>query len=341
VITRKRKITKMVFFRNDNKLNSNVGLLVCVIVLLVVLLANFDKCFTPVTKLFQSNRTPTKVIEPKPNSSTPVNKEGFFSSKTINLTERNVTINPENKTITVKFEMADTADKGYILVLSKYNNNLEKVGNLDVKITDATIKKDVKPTTTTSATTTTQPGATTTTQSVEHKHESICNSSNICEYTFTNVESKDNDGNLFYYRLGVGRIYSDEEKVDLIKEFKFGSGSGKQSFFRVDNTLKEQKALLQKLNNLEKIKAAEIAKSTQDLVDKEQVDKNGEVKYDVDAYMKMLKPYIGNYPDEFTLNQQKLDELSLGKYLNKSMALGELNVNVDVADIMPKKDDKQ
>ena len=24
-----------------------------------------------------------------------------------------------------------------------------------------------------------------------------------------------------------------------------------------------------------------------------------------------VKPYIGNYPDEFTLNQQKLDELSL------------------------------
>ena len=113
----------------------------CVIVLLVVLLANFDKCFTPVTKLFQSNNTPTKVIEPKPNSSTPVNKEGFFSGQK-NLTERNVTINPENKTVTVKFEKTHTDDKGYILVLSKYNNNLEKVGNLDVKITDATIAKD-------------------------------------------------------------------------------------------------------------------------------------------------------------------------------------------------------
>ena len=82
----------MVFFKNNNKLNSNVGLLVCVIVLLVVLLANFDKCFTPVTKLFQSNSNNTKIIEPKPNSSTPVNKEGFFSEQ-INLTERNVTIN--------------------------------------------------------------------------------------------------------------------------------------------------------------------------------------------------------------------------------------------------------
>lgn len=331
----------MVFFKNNNKLNNNVGLLVCVIVLLVVLLANFDKCFTPITKLFQSNGNNTKIIEPKPNSSTPVNKEGFFSGQ-INLTERNVTINPENKTVTVKFEKADKNDKGYILILSKYNNNLEKVGNLDVKMADATIAKDVEPTTTAPSGSTTSTKSSTTTTTQPHKHEPICNSSNICEYTFTNVESKDNNGNLFYYRLGVGRIYMDDDTdtVDIIKEFKFGSGSGIQSFFRVDNTLKEQKALLQKLNDLEKLKAVESAKSTQDLVDKKQVDENGEVKYDVDAYMKMLKPYIGNYPDEFTLNQQKLDELSLGKYLNKSMALGELNVNVDVADIMPKKDDK-
>lgn len=352
----------MVFYKDTKKTDTNIGLLVCVIVLLVLLLANFDKCFAPVATLFQSSNNDTKsvdLVEPKPNSSTPISKEGFNTKVLVNnlkLTERNLTIDPVKKTVTVKFVKPNPdateknyQDKGYVLILSKYDMNLQLIGNLDVKIVDAVSNTDDEmiATTTTNAGTpiTTSPGATTTTTSPDEDYEysPICNSSNICQYTFTNVESKDSNGNLFYYRLGIGIITGDTEKLySNINELKFGSsGSGLQRYFRVDNTLKEQMVLLQKLNDLDKLKAAESAKSTQDLVESQDLDENGEVKYDVDAYMKMLKPYIGNYPDEFTLSQQKLDELSLGKYLNKSLALGELNIDVDVADIMPKQDDAQ
>ena len=341
----------MVFYKDTKKTDTNIGLLVCVIVLLVLLLANFDKCFAPVATLFQSSSNDTKnvdLVEPKPNSSTPISKEGFIYTpeNNLKLSERNITIDPVNKTVTVKFERNKPGtDKGYVLILSKYDKNLQLVGDLDVKIVDAVNNTDdeMVATTTTSpgSTTTTSPGATTTSPDTDYEYPPICNSSNICQYTFTNVESKDSNGNLFYYRLGIGIITGNTEKIySNINELTFGSSSsGLQRFFRVDNTLKEQKALLQKLSNLEKLKAAASAKSTQDLVESQDIDENGEVKYDVDAYMKMLKPYIGNYPDEFTLNQEKLDELSLGKYLNKSLALGEFNIDVDVADIMPKQDD--
>lgn len=355
----------MVFYKDTKKTETNIGLLVCVIVLLVLLLANFDKCFAPVATLFQSSNDDTKsvsVIEPTPNSSTPISKEGFDTNEPINnleLTERNITIDPVKKTVSVKFERnLTTPVNGYVLILSKYDKNLQHIGNLDVKIVDAVSNTDdeMVVTTTTNATTNAGTNATTTTNAgtsttpptttsldTDYEYPPICNSSNICQYTFTNVESKDSDGNLFYYRLGIGIITGDTEKsYSPINELRFGSsGSGLQRYFRVDNTLKEQKALLQKLSNLEKLKVAKSAKSTQDLVESQDLDENGEVKYDVDAYMKMLKPYIGNYPDEFTLNQQKLDELSLGKYLNKSLALGSFNIDVDVADIMPKQDDSQ
>lgn len=345
----------MCFYKDTKKTDTNIGLLVCVIVLLVLLLANFDKCFAPVATLFKSSNNDTKrvdLVEPKPNSSTPISKEGFNTSVPVNnlkLTERNITIDPVKKTVTVKFERnKPDIDKGYVLILSKYDKNLQHIGNLDVKIVDAVSNTDdemIATTTTNAGTpTTTLPEVTTTTSPDEdYEYPPICNSSNICQYKFTNVESKDSNGNLFYYRLGIGIITGDTEKLySNINELTFGSSSsGLQRYFRVDNTLKEQKALLQKLNNLEKLKAAESAKSTQDLVESQDVDENGEVKYDVDAYMKMLKPYIGNYPDEFTLSQQKLNELSLGKYLNKSLALGEFNIDVDVADIMPKQDDTQ
>lgn len=341
----------MVFYKDTRKTDTNVGLLICVIVLLVLLLANFDKCFTPIANIFQNSNDTTQTtnnnnsVEPKPNSSSPVSKEAF---QNFNLTERNLTIDPVKKTVTIKFERHDPeSDKGYVLVLSQYDKNLQLVGDLDVKFVDAVKNIDETLTTTAPETTspqTTSPGGTTTTSPEKtYQYTPICNSSNICQYTFTNVESKDRNGDLFYYRLGVGRITEDSnvKKFEVINELSFGSGTGKQRFFRVDNTLKEQKALLQKLSNLEKLKAAESAKSTQDLVESQDIDENGEVKYDVDAYMKMLKPYIGNYPDEFTLNQQKLDELSLGKYLNKSLALGSFNIDVDVADIMPKENESQ
>ena len=340
----------MVFFKDTRKKDTNVGLIICVIVLLGLLLANFDKCFAPVATLFQSNNVNTSqsqnnnVVEHKPNSSTPVRKEGFNTTvNNIKLTERNIIIEPNKKNIIIKFERNNTkTDKGYVLILSKYDKNLIHIGNLDVKIVDAvsnTDEENITTTTTSNATSTTSNATSTTNPKTDYEYPPICNSSNICQYTFTNVESKDSNGDLFYYRLGIG-IISDgengEKSYSNINPLMFGSGSGFQKFFRVDNTLKEQKALLQKLSNLEKLKSAESAKSTQDLVEKQDIDENGEVKYDVDAYMKMLKPYIGNYPDEFTLNQQKLDELSLGKYLNKSLALGSLNIDVDVADIVPK-----
>lgn len=336
----------MVFYKDTKKSNINIGLLISVIVLLVLLLVNFDKCFAPIATIFQSNNQDNNVKHtqnnnravPEPNSSTPISTEGFqqtnINGNDIKLTDRNLTIDPVKKTVTVKFERNNPGkDNGYVLILSQYDKNLQHIGNLDVKIVDALSNIDEE----SNGTTTPNTVSTTTSKGGEYKYSPICNSSNICEYTFTNVESKDSDGNLFYYRLGVGVIYGSKDKTySPIKELTFGAGSGIQRFFRVDNTLKEQKALLQKLSNLEKLKASKSAKSTQDLVESQDIDENGEVKYDTGAYMKMLKPYIGNYPDEFTLSQQKLDELSLGKYLNKSLALGSLNIDVDVADIMPK-----
>lgn len=325
----------MAFLTNNSKLNENIGLLVCVIILLIVLLFNFDKCFTPVAKFFDTNGLDNTheedVNTPEPNSSSPNIIEGF-NDNNIELKDENIKINPFNKTITVKFEKTNlNNDESYILLLSKYNNNLEKVGNLDIKFgTDYE-----EPTTTTTTTTQSGGNPSTTEPEYKHKHDIICNEFNICEYTFTNVEDKDKEGNVFYYRLGVGIIDNTGHKK--ISIFRFGENN-EQEFFRVDNTIPEQRRLLNRLKNLEKLKAAQSSKASQKLTDDVNVDENGKQVYDIDAYMKMLRPFIGNYPDEFTLNQQKLDELSLSKYLNKSMALGEVNVDVDIADLMPEKE---
>jgi hypothetical protein len=327
----------------------------------VVLLANFDKCFAPLATYFSSDEPLiTASAIPFPNSSTPNinptikyniqlnnknnNKEGFEDNvvQPPELIGRNVVINPQKKTIAIRFEQEKIDDKHkYFIILSKYNYNLENVGNLDIKIaktTEPTIPIETTTTTTTIESPPLTETITTTTESPP-QYEAICNTEGICEYIFTNVEDKDEKGNLFWYRLGIGIIEpskSGGDKLGNIMPFRFGSGNS-QEYFRVDNTIKEQQALLNKLADLEKLKASESAKSTQDLIEDTQLDEKGEPVYDAEAYMKMLKPYIGNYPDEFTLNNQKLDEVSLSKYLDKSLALGELNINVDVADIMPTK----
>jgi hypothetical protein len=53
----------------------------------------------------------------------------------------------------------------------------------------------------------------------------------------------------------------------------------------------------------------------------------------MDAYMKMLRPYLGDYPNEFQMSKAQMDDVSLSKYLQESLALGQVNVNIGISDL--------
>ena len=159
-----------------------------------------------------------------------------------------------------------------------------------------------------------------------------------CVYTFTQVEPADTQGNIYYYKLGVGVIFVDTitgtEKLSKIKAYTFGQGT-KLQYFRVDTNLDDQERLLKRLEDLERVssqRALQQPMSAQDGT----VSANGITSTSgINAYMNMLKPYIGNYPDEYLLGTEQGKELTLDRYLNPSLADGQINISADFSGLTP------
>jgi len=162
--------------------------------------------------------------------------------------------------------------------------------------------------------------------------KSICSRNGICSYTFENLEDKDSNGNLFYYKLGFGYIYnigtsSYIEEVSKIYTYSFGVGN-RLMYFKLDNSLEEQTRLLKRLAEIEQNSIL----SGNDKQKQPMVNDVNDNNNDMEAYMKMLRPHIGNYPDEFTLRNQDVRDLSLADYLTKSVNRGTINIGVDIKD---------
>lgn len=157
---------------------------------------------------------------------------------------------------------------------------------------------------------------------------SICNDSGNCSYEFKNLDVLDNNNNLYFYKLGVAAILTgiSESETDLEHEthvtpFTTFTLEGKH-FISIDKGIEEQRELLQKLKDLEKSSSYKFIETQQQDVDK--LDTN---EY-LNAYIEMLKPHVGNYPDEFTLTPEQIKEHSLQNYLNKSFSKGQININL-------------
>lgn len=161
---------------------------------------------------------------------------------------------------------------------------------------------------------------------------------NKCMYTFTQVEPADTQGNIYYYKLGVGIIFvntmNGSEIISKIKPYSFGSGN-KLQYFRVDTALNDQERLLQRLNELDKLSTQRVLLQPMGGQDGN-TDSGSGTSAQMDAYLNMLKPYLGNYPDEYILGTETGRELTLDKYLNQSLAAGQVNINADLSGLTPK-----
>lgn len=333
------------FLKNTNLLPRHTGVFFAIVILLILLVLNFDKCYISLVDIVKKWFVPSTLnSKPTPDgrridvTAVPLHRaynpvravpvESFqVGNSTPTVKKISVQVIPEKREATVKFEKltdgipAGYTLKNYLLVLAKYNKNLVQVDALNVKLSNES-----------SVTVTTTTGATTTTAPANSSGGSICNNEGICSYVFTDLDTNDEDGNAYYYKLGVGVVY-DNNGADVysnITTYSFGTGN-RQQYFRVDIDMQEQEKLLRRLADVE---AASLYTSKEQKVSTD-TGETISTGTDIDAYMKMLRPYIGNYPDEFTLNKQKIKDLTLDSYLDENYALGEFNVNVNLGNIMP------
>jgi hypothetical protein len=159
-----------------------------------------------------------------------------------------------------------------------------------------------------------------------------------CAYTFTQVEPADPQGNIYYYKLGVGVIFINNttgaEKLSKIKAYTFGQGN-KLQYFRVDTDLADQERLLKRLEELERVNSQKALQQQQTNTSDGQIDGRSQSVAGINVYMDMLKPYLGNYPNEYLLGTEQGRELTLDKYFNQSLAAGQINVMADFSGLTP------
>lgn len=161
-----------------------------------------------------------------------------------------------------------------------------------------------------------------------------------CSYTFTQVEPVDPQGNIYYYKLGVGVIFINNttgaEKLSKIKAYTFGQGN-KLQYFRVDTNLDDQERLLKRLEELERLNSQRALQQQQMENDDEQIAGRSQsvAGSGINLYLDMLRPYLGNYPNEYLLGTEQGRELTLDKYFNESLAAGQINIMADFSGLTP------
>ena len=146
----------------------------------------------------------------------------------------------------------------------------------------------------------------------------FCNPhTNLCSYEFTNLEMKDDAGNDIFYKLGFRTLLSSNDEQNN-KHYETKYITKDVPYFKLNEPIKMQREFLETAHLLKDMKNKPIVKKNVEEV---------KTKTDLENYMQQ---FLGNYPNELKLKQEEIDEMSLSKYMNESLAQGEVNFNVGI-----------
>ena len=187
----------------------NYGVICGLIILLILLLLNYNKC----------NAIVSKYIEP-------YNSEPFDVVNKYKLPE-NVRIHIDKGNILVNFTIQNTNSlnlpKHFIVVLAQYNINKKNIGNNQFYLSNEyELNADIN-------------------IDATNFQTHICNIKHgypECEYQFNNVDISDKQGNLYYYKIGVSAIY-EHYNTPFIMPYNISSSD---KMFTINLSIEQQKS---------------------------------------------------------------------------------------------------
>ena len=290
------------FIKDGKSLFGNKGLIFSIIIILILLYFNYSKCHNKINTINDTNNNLYNNIEP------------FFESEKVNVIDdinnanylpipENVRITIEGNTIIVKFTISNimgikTPSK-FILVLAQYDNNKKNTGNNKFYLSneyelDSSVNIDK---------TTYQTNICT-----------LFGGEPKCSYKFSDLNIADENGNLFYYKLGISAIYK-YTNTSFVMPYNVNT---QDKLFTLNSSTETQNQqytdFLKYQENLNK-------KNTNIL-------KNSSMISTADGQYELIKSQLGDYPDNLLLDEQTIEQKSLNDLIDKNMSNGILNINV-------------
>jgi len=199
-----------------------------------------------------------------------------------------IKIHPDKNELDVTFNV-DPAQKDighFLIVLAKYDYKRNLIGHLKVH----------------------------TSSESDESNKNICymdRGVRKCNYTLTDIDHIDSDGNVLYYRISVIPVDKNGTSGNYVEP----TYPGGYSHFVMSKSEKEMDKIIKKVREMEQSE-----NKRKELHEEIVSNAGGEFEY--------LKKQLGNYPDNLILDTNKH---TLRELVNKSMALGEINVDMSVA----------
>ena len=290
------------FIKDGKSLFGNKGLIFSIIIILILLYFNYSKCHNKINTINDTNNNLYNNIEP------------FFESEKVNVIDdinnanylpipENVRITIEGNTIIVKFTISNimgikTPSK-FILVLAQYDNNKKNTGNNKFYLSneyelDSSVNID---------TTTYQTNICT-----------LFDGEPKCSYKFSDLNISDENGNLFYYKLGISAVYK-HTNTSFVMPYNVNT---QDKLFTLNSSTETQNQqytdFLKYQENLNK--------------QNNKILKNSSMISTADGQYELIKSQLGDYPDNLLLDEQTIEQKSLNDLIDKNMSNGILNINV-------------
>ncbi len=280
------------FIKDGKSLFNNTGLIISIGILLILLLISYNKCMSSVELFNLPTTIPNTTSGNIKNSPEP----------------KDVRINIKGNTVSINFTVDSNTQipKKFVIVLAQYDSSLKNTGNNKFYLSN---EYEIN-------------NAVTANESTYQTNVcTVVNGIPTCSYSFSNLDTIDTNGNLYYYKIGIAAIYDDRGNSNFVTPYNVNSSN---KLFSLDSAIDQQDDLFNefiKYKNQKQLNAQSTGQTS---------TSNNIAMSTADGQYEIIRAQLGNYPSNLLMDPTSAKQNLLSDLVDKSMAQGLLNVNVSI-----------
>ena len=280
------------FLKTGSSLFGSTGLVISIFILVLLAILSYSKCSAFTNKVVENFNT---------NTTIPTTIQSVHKPPT------NLRVNVKGRDLTIDFTFDYSADKpipkSFMVLLVQYDSNMKPTG--EVKLFESK-EYDINS------------GVAINEQSFNNNLCVMNNDKPACKYTINNLDIADLSGNIYYYKLGIMAVYNDGNSP-ITTQYNVNT---------VNNTFSLDTSLNLQNKQFADYKEYQTAKNKTNVLGSSYAN----AMATADGQYELIKAQLGNYPSDLLLDTSVQNPTLLSDLVDKSMALGMLNIDVKVAE---------